>query len=158
MRSFSRNHKRLKTFYIAHRIIDRREVKRLCKRLQEAGMITVNPFYLPNGTVRPERPEIKKIDDGKMDPYFIKGKVKALQIVEADLGHIDKSDATLAFIRQASIGTSMEIFYTKWVLHKPVYVITEKYHKHAWIVTFTDKIFKNADQFIRWYVKHHKKK
>lgn len=156
MRAFNRNHKKLKKFYIAHRIIDRREVKSLCKKLQEIGIITINPFYLPDGTCRPERPEIRKIDEGKMDPYFISGKKKAGQIVEADLGHIDKADGTIAFIKQASIGTSMEIFYTKWVLHKPVFVITEKYHKHAWIVTFADIIFKNPEQLMKWFIKQSK--
>lgn len=140
-------------FYIAHRIIDRHDVKRFCLKLQKIGIETVNPFYLPDGSWRPERPEIKKIDEGKMDPYYIKGTKKARDIVESDLDRIKNSDGTIAIIKQASIGTSMECYYTSQVIHKPLIVITEKYYKHAWITTFASKVFKNENQFIRWYKK-----
>ena len=138
-------------FYIAHSIIERAQVKEMCKRLQAIGIETINPFYLPDGSWRPERPEIKRIDEGKLDPYFIQNKAKAKAIVEADLRHIEEADGVIAFLKEASVGTSMEIFYCSWVLHKPVFVITEKAYKHAWIMALATERFKNEEQFTRWY-------
>lgn len=157
LQAFKKNAKFPKKFYIAHRIIDRDTVRRLCKRFQAIGIETINPFYRPDGSHRPERPEILRIDEGKQDPYFIRNKNKAINIVQADLQHIEKCDGTIAFIKQASIGTSMEIFYTKRVLGKYVFVITEKYYKHAWILTFSDKIFRTPDEFMKWYAQEKKK-
>lgn len=138
-------------FYIAHSIINRSEVKIFCKQLQKIGIETINPFYLADGSHRAERPEIRKIDEGKVDPYYIRSKRKAREIVKSDLKHIDESDGVIALIREGSIGTSMECYYCSQVVKKPLFVITEKYYKHAWIMTFATKIFKNEKQFIDWY-------
>lgn len=138
-------------FYIAHSILERFEVKEMCKRLQAMGIETINPFYLPDGSWRPERPEIRKIDEGKLDPYFIQNRAKAKAIVEADLRHIEEADGVIAFLKEASIGTAMEIFYCSWVLHKPVYVITEKAFKHAWIMALATERFKTEEHFKKWY-------
>lgn len=140
-------------FYIAHSIIHRAEVKRTCLKLQKIGIETVNPFYLPDGSWRPERPEIQKIDEGKMDPYFIPNTTKAREIVMADLKHIDEADGVIAIMKEASIGTAMESYYCSQVKKKPLFVVTEKFFKHAWIMTFATKIFKNEDQLIKWYKK-----
>jgi len=156
---FSKNYngKLPKKFYMAHRISNRAEVKRLCFKLQKIGIETHNPFYNPDGSYIKGRPEIKRIDEGKQDLYSIRTKPKAETIVRNDLRTIDVCDGTIAFIKGASIGTSMEIFYTSWNLRKVVYVITEKYYKHAWILTFADEIFRTPDEFIKWYSKEKRK-
>jgi len=138
-------------FYIAHSIIEREHIKQVCSQLQSAGIETINPFYLPNGTWRPERPEIRRIDEGKLDPYYIKNTQKAHDIVQADLRQIEISDGIIAFLKSPSIGTSMEIFFCSYILHKPVFVITEKSFKHAWIMALATARFKNLDDFIRFY-------
>jgi nucleoside 2-deoxyribosyltransferase len=138
-------------FYIAHSIIEREHIKQVCFKLQAVGIETINPFYLPDGLWRPERPEIKKIDEGKLDPYYIKNNQKAHDIVDSDLRRIELADGIIAFLKSPSIGTSMEIFFCSYILHKPVFVITEKAFKHAWIMALATARFKNLDDFIRWY-------
>lgn len=138
-------------FYIAHSVIERESVKGVCIKLQAIGIDTMNPFYQPDGSWRPERPEIKKIDEGKLDPYYIKNKSKASGIVEADLRLIEVADGVIAFLKSPSVGTSMEIFFCSYILHKPTFVITEKAFKHAWIMALATERFKNLDDFIKWY-------
>lgn len=146
-----KNGKSPRKFYIAHSIIEREHIKQVCSQLQGIGIETINPFYLSNGSWRPERPEIKRIDEGKIDPYYIKNTQKAHDIVEADLRQIEIADGIIAFLKSPSIGTSMEIFFCSYILHKPVFVITEKAFKHAWIMALATERFKNLDDFIRWY-------
>jgi nucleoside 2-deoxyribosyltransferase len=138
-------------FYIAHSIIEREHVKGICLKLQAIGIETFNPFYLADGSWRPERPEIKRIDEGKLDPYYIKNKSKANGIVEADLRLIEAADGIIAFLKSPSVGTSMEIFFCSYILHKPTFVITEKAFKHAWVMALATERFKNLDDFMRWY-------
>ena len=47
----------------------------------------------------------------------------AAEIVAGDFEDIEKSGALLVFFDKPSVGTSMEIFYAKHVLRKPVVVI-----------------------------------
>lgn len=146
-----KNRKVPRKFYIAHSIIEREYVKGVCLKLQMIGIETFNPFYLSDGSCRPDRPEIKRIDTGNLDPYFIKNRSKANEIVEADLGLISQSDGIIAFLKSPSIGTSMEIFFNSYILHKPTFVITEKSFKHAWIMALATERFRNLDDFIHWY-------
>jgi nucleoside 2-deoxyribosyltransferase len=142
-------------FYIAHSIIERDHVKGICLKLQAIGIETFNPFYLPDGSWRPERPEIRRIDEGKLDPYYIKNKSKANGIVEADLRLIEAADGIIALLKSPSVGTSMEIFFCSYILHKPTFVITEKAFKHAWVMALATERFKNLDDFIRWYKRNY---
>ena len=47
----------------------------------------------------------------------------AAEIVAGDIEDIKASDAVLVFFDKPSVGTSMEVFYAKHVLSKPVVVI-----------------------------------
>lgn len=47
----------------------------------------------------------------------------AAEIVAGDIEDIQQSDAILVYFDQPSVGTSMEVFYAKHVLGKPVVVI-----------------------------------
>lgn len=47
----------------------------------------------------------------------------AKEIVDGDIEDIQASDAILVFFDKPSVGTSMEVFYAKHVLGKPVVVI-----------------------------------
>lgn len=47
----------------------------------------------------------------------------AAEIVAGDIEDIQASDAILVFFDKPSVGTSMEVFYAKHVLGKPVVVI-----------------------------------
>lgn len=149
--SLKKNGRIPRKFYIAHSIIEREHVKGVCLKLQAIGIETFNPFYLPDGSWRPERPEIRRIDNGTLDPYYIKNKSKANGIVEADLRLIEQADGIIAFLKSPSVGTSMEIFFCSYILHKPTFVITEKAFKHAWIMALATERFKNLDDFIHWY-------
>lgn len=140
-----------KKFYIAHPITERAYVKELCKKLQSIGIETINPFYLPDGSWRPERPEIKLIDEGKLDPYYIRTKKKAKEIVESDLRKIEEADGLIAYLNRPGVGTPMEIFYSSRVLHKPTFVITEKLYYHAWVMALATERFKNENDFMKWY-------
>lgn len=152
------NYKMPRKLYIAHRIIDRKYVKELCFKLQRIGIETLNPFYNSDGSWKEDRPEIKKIDEGKLDPYYIRTRKKAVQIVTGDLQLIQEADGVIAYISQASLGTAMECFFCSWILHKPLFVISEKYFKHAWIMTLATERFKNEEQFIRWYKRKYRSK
>jgi nucleoside 2-deoxyribosyltransferase len=146
-----KNAKIPRKFYIAHSVVTREHVKQLCFKLQAIGIVTMNPFYNPDGTWKVERPEIRRIDEGKLDPYYIKNRSKAQGIVEADLRLIEEADGLIALLQSASVGTSMEIFFNSYILHKPTFVITEHAFKHAWIMFLATERFKNIDDFMRWY-------
>ena len=96
-------------FYIAHSVVTREHVKQLCFKLQAIGIITMNPFYNTDGTWKQERPEIRRIDEGKLDPYYIKNKSKANGIVEADLRLIEEADGLIALLQSPSVGTCLSM-------------------------------------------------
>lgn len=67
----------------------------------------------------------------------------AAEIVAGDLADIQASDIILVFYEKPSVGTSMEIFYAKFVLKKPVIVVNNsKTPLSPWLVFHSDAVVK----------------
>jgi len=126
-------------FYIAHRITNRHYIRdTVCPKLQKAGYFTVNPFYTLSGKPRKIRWEIAAIDQGSINPYkIVKDFKRSKEIVGYDLSKIVNADGLVCFMNEASIGASMEIFFCAHVLGKPIYIVTEKYSSHPWLIYYT---------------------
>jgi nucleoside 2-deoxyribosyltransferase len=73
------------------------------------------------------------------------------EIVELDMDDINKCDAVLAHISQPSAGTSMEIFYAKYVLGKPVVVVNATGRPSTpWVSYFSDSVVDTIEDAIRF--------
>jgi nucleoside 2-deoxyribosyltransferase len=143
------------TLYLAHPGPDRHWVREVELELEkDLGIDLINPFYdIEN------RPEIKKIDKGKMSLYD--KRLHAKKIVEGDLNAIVRSDGVLAFLTESLVlGTSMEIFWCAYILRKPVYlIITRKeWWYHPWLEYLGTKKFISDAAFKRWWRKTHEGK
>lgn len=122
--------------YVAHFLHMRHMIRDIfCPKIQSLGIETLNPFYNSDGSIRVDRPEVKLIDDGKMEEYGITSSKLSENIVNRDLENIRSCDGLVAYIQEASIGCAMEIFYcAKWC-RKPVFILTsERYSKHPWLI------------------------
>lgn len=79
------------------------------------------------------------------------------EIVHRDLSDIDKCDYMIAFMGIPSIGTSMEIMYSRFILNIPVIVVTTnpEVYKHYWIRSLASKVVPDIDTAIsyikEWY-------
>lgn len=69
----------------------------------------------------------------------------AASIVAGDLADIDECDVVLAFFDGGSfVGSSMEIFYAKHVLHKPVVVVNASGKPLSpWLIYHADDVTKH---------------
>jgi len=124
-------------FYIAHRITSRHYIRdTVCPLLRKSGYTIFNPFYKVNKKPRKTRIDIGFIDRGEVNPYNIKSSNGCKEIVDKDLKLINQSDGIICFMDVASIGASMELFYCAYVLKKPIFIVSEKYIGHPWLVTF----------------------
>lgn len=122
--------------YTAHPVPIRHRVRdTICPAIQALGIHTINPFYEEDGNPRIDRPEIKAMDEGKMEDYDIKKVLQAEDIVNRDLERIREADALVAIMDEGTgfIGTSMEVFYSARWCKKPVFIVTVKYINHPWL-------------------------
>lgn len=71
-------------------------------------------------------------------------------IVKRDLEAIVRCDGLFTIIDEPSIGTMIEIC-TTIQMHKPVFVVTDKYSNHPWLRVYAEKIFKDVDSFIEFW-------
>jgi nucleoside 2-deoxyribosyltransferase len=145
----------MKKLYLAHPLSKRIEVRRMQLRLESKYNIKfTNPFY--NNSY--ERKEIEKLDSMKYkkdrNAYKESWDIDTCyNIVEIDLELIRKSDGLLAYLpgKNPVTGTSMEIFYSAYILRIPVYVITQDYFHHPWIRMLTENsggaMFKNITEY-----------
>jgi nucleoside 2-deoxyribosyltransferase len=82
----------------------------------------------------------------------------AAEIVAGDIEDIQNSDAVLVFFDKPSVGTSMEIFYAKHVLGKPVVLIdAQDKPLSPWLLHHTDdqtKHISSALAFIDMILKY----
>jgi nucleoside 2-deoxyribosyltransferase len=80
------------------------------------------------------------------------------EIVHRDLADIDKSDLMLAMMAKPSIGTSMEIMYSRMVKNIPVIVVSTDLAvtQHYWVNSLASKVMASRDEAIeyirRWYI------
>lgn len=70
----------------------------------------------------------------------------AAEIVAGDFEDLHAADALLVFFDKPSVGTSMEIFYTKHVLRKPVVIIDASGKPLSpWLAYHADKVVQSVD-------------
>ena len=117
--------------YIAHTFSHRKYVRdTLIPVLHEVGIATRNPFYEVDGTTR--RPEIKMADEFEIrgipveknpdiERWLLMVRKNTRNIVKRDMGYIDRTDITVAYMTAISGGTTCEIFYTGVILKRPVF-------------------------------------
>lgn len=68
----------------------------------------------------------------------------AAEIVAGDIEDIQASDAVLVYFDKPSVGTSMEVFYAKHVLGKPVVVIDASDKPLSpWLIHHADQVTKH---------------
>jgi len=126
--------------YLSHTISIRKEVKQWEYGIEHNYNIDlINPFYDLN-----KRENIERMDSNDNEiPYKFMNESIADDIVSTDLKAIAESDGLVAYIKKPSFGTSMEIFYAKYVVNKPVYIYIEDHRllRHPWLVKFSDSIY-----------------
>lgn len=141
-------------FYLAHPILDRVKVRKWELYMEKTyGLELYNPFY--DAKSKFECMAVKQLDSGKTVDYTPELSEK---IVELDIKSIINSDGVVALVSGSfSIGTIMELVYAK-INRKPVYVIAHDIKRrkhpiksHPWIQTHATKIFKNFDEFEKWW-------
>ena len=76
----------------------------------------------------------------------------ARKIVKKDLDLIKHADIVIAYLPDVphlhSIGVPMEIFYARYCLGKPVYVVTPWYH--PWLLALECNCFATFDDLVRF--------
>jgi len=134
--------KRRPVFYLAHSFSERHWVRDvLMKRLQRAGIQTLNPFYNPDGSWKEDRPEVKHADlHGGITTRFKRIVQRhAEEIVETDLAMIRRAvrdgGGVVGYMVEPTVGTSSELFYCGYVLKAPTYLLTPntKLRWHPWL-------------------------
>ncbi|KKN40885.1 hypothetical protein LCGC14_0729070 [marine sediment metagenome] len=119
--------------YLAHNYGTRHLVKNLIQPMWEKDFDVelLNPFA--------SRPELYDIVDSseKYAKHINEqlGGATAREIVEMDLRNIRESDGLIAYMKNVSIGTNMEIFYNAYILNKPTIAIVheEDLLHHVWL-------------------------
>lgn len=150
--------------YIAHTFKHRKFVKEtLCPLIYELGIKIINPFYEQNGTTK--RKEVEMAD--KMETQGIQQthsgypdndewiqmlRTNDNKIVTRDLNFIKETDFTVAYMTDISCGTTCEIFYTGYILNRPVFLLTDNpaVYQHPWIISSCKKgkICRTKDELI----------
>jgi hypothetical protein len=145
--------------YLAHTFNHRKFVKDvMIPKINAIGIETKNPFYETDG--KSKWKHINLADEieaqGKQIDYFEvikKCNLKSKSIVIRDLKFIDRTDFTVAYLKEISIGTCNEIFYTGVIKHRPVFLLTEdeRIVAHPWIIYACrqGKICKTLDELLR---------
>lgn len=157
--------------YLAHTFKHRKFVKEvLTPRVNAIGIETRNPFYEPDGSTK--RKEVKLADEAEIQGMSTsdiarvaqkdKGDLKKWitmvrhndkKIVRRDLGFIERTDLTIAYMTDISAGTTCEIFYTGIIKNRPVFLLTDnpEVAMHPWIsyACRHGRICKTVDELIR---------
>lgn len=153
------------TAYLAHTFYLRKFVKEvLTPKLHEVGIDTRNPFYEIDGTTKRqevaladelEKTKTEKTNFGypNVENWINMVRNRNKNIVKKDLGYIDKVDIVIAYLKNVSAGTTMEIFYAGVVLKKPVFLFSENEEicNHPWYnyACRYGKIVKSWDELIK---------
>jgi hypothetical protein len=144
----------MKTLYLAHNFGNRKKIRKWELNMESKYNVNFdNPFY------DHDRSDVKTLDqvkDGSKEQLEMfrtrNTPEKVDEIVNGDLEYIRKSDGIIAYAGTSNkfstnIGTPMEIFWAAKILEIPVYVITNKYGFHPWILKYATKIFKSLAEF-----------
>lgn len=143
--------------YLAHTFKHRKFVKEvLTPRINALGILTRNPFYEPDGSTK--RKEITFADNFTGEETENERLIRMIRsgnkiIVPRDLGYVDRTDFTIAYMTDISAGTTSEIFYTGVIKRRPVFLLTDNdlVSNHPWIIYSCrrGKICKTLDELIR---------
>jgi hypothetical protein len=158
--------------YLAHTFIHRKYVKEVVTPvLLTIDIDTRNPFYEINGTTKREEVRIADMcetkgitinDDPEMKKWIESIRKNNRTIVKRDLGFIDKTDITVAYLTLISAGTTCEIFYTGVILKRPVFLLTDNPEviNHPWYIYSCryGKICKSLEELILELKKRYGKK
>lgn len=142
--------------YIAHTFKHRFYVRdKLTPKIHALGIATKNPFYEPDGTTL--REEVRIADEADIqglgerpsngyseiattkeakEKWIRMIRSRSKKIVPRDLGFIDTTDLTIAYMTDVSIGTTDEIFYSGVMKRRPVFLLTDNLEvsSHPWIL------------------------
>lgn len=143
--------------YLAHTFKHRKFVKEvLTPRINALGILTRNPFYETDGTTK--RKEVQLADSEMSSETENERLIRMIRsgnkiIVPRDLGYVDRTDFTIAYMTDISAGTTSEIFYTGVIKRRPVFLLTDNdlVSNHPWILYSCrrGKICKTLDELIR---------
>jgi nucleoside 2-deoxyribosyltransferase len=144
----------------------------LTPKVNAIGITTRNPFYESDGTTK--RKEVELADKSEIQGMSTSDIAKGSQapekadlkkwmtmvrhndkkIVIRDLGFIDSTDFTIAYMTDISAGTTCEIFYTGIIKKRPVFLLTNNVEvsMHPWIsyACRYGKICKTEEELIRF--------
>lgn len=128
-------------FYFTNQTADMDNAREMELKIEEAtGLELENPFF--DGDQR----ELKQLKStGKTN-------LSADEIVAMDEKKIREREGIIAFMsHDKNIGSSMEIVLAA-KMGKAVYTIATLEHirKHPWIIHFSNKVFKNVYEFIKY--------
>ena len=115
--------------YLAHPLALRHEIRKAELVFEEAtGIELLNPFYDTN------RKDIEALDRGEVTVVEYGTALNPDTIVEGDLGLIDQSEGTVAFLDRnvPMMGTHCEMWYTL-TAYKPAYVVSANMLFHPWV-------------------------
>src|SRR5208282_3984419 len=118
-----------KTYYIAHPLVKRYEVRDLELRFEvNTGIQLFNPFY--DGA---EKAIIKRLDNGEVTLENYHESLDHTLMVNNDLLEIQKADGLIAYVDTdvKMAGTFFEM-WEALKLSKPVYVVTSNWMHHIW--------------------------
>ena len=136
--------------YVAHTFGHRKYVKEvLIPKINALGILTKNPFYEPDGTTK--RAEILLADkinvkgtnrranhgfEREREQWIEMCRKERAKIVDRDLGYIDHTDFTIAYMTDISAGTTSEIFYTGVIKRRPVFLLSpnKSIRDHPWLI------------------------
>jgi len=108
------------------------------EQLREFGIQVLNPL-------RGRMFEAEVIDNADFNPN---------ELVHRDLRDMRQCDLVLARLDVPSIGTTMEIWHTYFVEHKPVILVSNNRNiqNHPWIQVACTKVFDKQDKAIEYIV------
>lgn len=155
--------------YIAHTFKHRKYVKDiLIPKINALGIATRNPFYEADGTskrkevlladkcdINESTSEILPSREGNKDKekWVNMIRLNDKTIVKRDLGFVDRTDFTIAYMTDISAGTTCEIFYTGIIKRRPVFLLTNNTTiiGHPWIsyACRYGKICKTVDELLK---------
>jgi len=76
------------------------------------------------------------------------------ELIFKDTQSIRNSDAIIAYIRRYSVGTSAELFFNKWILGQPNYIICDLpiNEWNYWMVGLSSKMFRSIEDFKEYII------
>lgn len=128
--------------YLAHTFKYRHYMRDiLTSKIHLIGIRTRNPFYESDGTTKWKHIRIADEKEAKGEEVDYLQVVKMANsndktIVTRDLGFIDRTDFTIAYMTDLSKGTSDEIFYTGVIKRRPVFLLCPDpiLCHHPWVI------------------------